>query len=36
MTRSEAVSGWGNYTLDNVKPSDIVTNYNEIPKGALR
>ncbi len=35
MTRSEAVSGWGNYTLDNVKPSDIVTNYNEIPKGAL-
>ena len=35
MTRSGAVSGWGNYTLDNVKPSDIVTNYNEIPKGAL-
>lgn len=35
MTRSEAVSGWGNYTLDNMKPSDIVTNYNEIPKGAL-
>ena len=35
MTRSEAVSGWGNYTLNNVKPSDIVTNYNEIPKGAL-
>lgn len=35
MTRSEAVSGWGNYTLDNVKPGDIVTNYNEIPKGAL-
>ena len=35
MTSSEAVSGWGNYTLDNVKPSDIVTNYNEIPKGAL-
>lgn len=35
MTRSEVVSGWGNYTLDNVKPSDIVTNYNEIPKGAL-
>lgn len=35
MTRSEAVSGWGNYTLDNVKPSDIVINYNEIPKGAL-
>lgn len=35
MTRSEAVSRWGNYTLDNVKPSDIVTNYNEIPKGAL-
>lgn len=35
MTRSEAVSGWGNYTLDNVKPSDIVTNYHEIPKGAL-
>lgn len=35
MTRSEAVSGWGNYTLDNVNPSDIVTNYNEIPKGAL-
>lgn len=35
MTRSEAVSGLGNYTLDNVKPSDIVTNYNEIPKGAL-
>lgn len=35
MTRSEAISGWGNYTLDNVKPSDIVTNYNEIPKGAL-
>lgn len=35
MTRSEAVSGWGNYTLDNVRPSDIVTNYNEIPKGAL-
>lgn len=35
MTRSEAVSGWGNYTLDNVKPGDIVTDYNEIPKGAL-
>lgn len=35
MTRSGAVSGWGNYTLDNVKPGDIVTNYNEIPKGAL-
>ena len=35
MTRSEAVSGWGNYTLDNLKTSDIVTNYNEIPKCAL-
>lgn len=35
MTRSEAVSKWGNYTLDNVNASDIVTNYNEIPKGAL-
>ena len=35
MTRSEAVSGWGNYTLDNVNVNDIVTNYNEIPKGAL-
>lgn len=35
MTRSEAVSKWGNYTLDNVNVNDIVTNYNEIPKGAL-
>ena len=35
MTRSNAVSGWGNYTMDNVNKSDIVTNYNEIPKGAL-
>lgn len=35
MTRSEAVSGWGNYTLDKVNKSDIVTNYNEIPKDAL-
>lgn len=35
MTRSEVVSKWGNYILDNVNVSDIVTNYNEIPKGAL-
>lgn len=35
MTRSNAVSGWGNYTMDNVNKSDIVTDYNEIPKGAL-
>lgn len=35
MTRSNAVSTWGNYTLDNVNVNDIVTNYNEIPKGAL-
>lgn len=35
MTRSNVVSGWGNYTMDNVNKSDIVTNYNEIPKGAL-
>lgn len=35
MTRSNAASTWGNYTLDNVNVNDIVTNYNEIPKGAL-
>lgn len=35
MTRSNAVSGWGNYSLDKVNPEDIVRNYNEIPKGAL-
>lgn len=35
MTRSEAVSTWGNYSLDKVNKGDIVTNYNEIPKGAL-
>lgn len=34
-TRSEMSSSWGNYTLDNVNPTDIVTNYNEIPKEAL-
>lgn len=35
LTRSNAVSSWGNYSLDNIHPSDIVTNYNEIPKAAL-
>lgn len=35
MTRSNAVSGWGNYTLDNMNKGDIVTDYTQIPKGAL-
>lgn len=35
MTRSEVVSKWGNYILDNVNVSDIVTNYNEIPRVLL-
>lgn len=35
MTRSNTVSSWGNYSLDNINTRDIVTDYNEIPKGAL-
>lgn len=35
MTRSDVVSGWGNYSLKDININDIVTNYNEIPKGAL-
>lgn len=35
MTRSDVVSGWGNYSLEDINTNDIVSNYNEIPKGAL-
>lgn len=35
MTRSDVVSGWGNYSLEDINTNDIVNNYNEIPKGAL-
>ena len=35
MTRSDVVSGWGNYSIEDINTNDIVSNYNEIPKGAL-
>ena len=35
MTRSNAVSTWGDYTLDNVSSDNIVTDYSEIPTEAL-
>ena len=35
-TRSNLVSSWGNYSLDNLKNKEVVSSINEIPKEAQR